>query len=176
MRYFYRLAEGIRVVPLMTAIARQPELWGADKCRQEFDSSPHTAVDDILLRFGSKDGDGLEAVDTVAMTKLPDAKAEILNIMRLVSGSRLGRVLVTRLEPGKKILPHKDTEGAYAKYYTRYHLVLQGLPGSLFNCGDETVNMKTGELWWFDAAAEHSVVNNSADDRVHVLIDVRIDP
>src|SRR5882672_3461175 len=107
MRYFYRLAEGIRVVPLMTAIARQPGLWGADKCRQEFDNSPHTAVDDILLRFGSKDGDDLEAVDTSAMVRLPDVKAEILNIMRVVGGSRLGRVLITRLESGKKILPHK---------------------------------------------------------------------
>lgn len=162
---------------MMAAIARQPELWNEDRRRQTFDDSPHTKVDDILLRFGTSDnpGNDLEALDRSPMTKIP-AKAEILNIMRLVSGSRLGRVIVTKLGAGSKILPHADTLGNYAKYYTRYHLVLQGLPGSLFNCGDETVNMLTGELWWFDALIEHSVINNSRDDRVHMLIDVRIDP
>lgn len=175
MRYFYRLTPGIAVLPMMAAVARQPDLWNQDNCRREFEHTPHLATSDILLRFGSKDGDGLEAVDTPAMAKLP-VKTEILNVMRLVGGSRLGRVIITKLDSGKKILPHRDTEGNYAKYYTRYHLVLQGLPGSLFSCGDETVNMQTGELWWFDAAAEHSVQNNSRDDRVHMLIDVRIDP
>ncbi len=164
------------MLPLMTAIARQPSLWNADNCRREFEHTPHLATDDILLRFGSKDGNALEAVDAPVMQKLPDVKSEVLNVMRLVNGSRLGRVIITRLEPGKKILPHSDVLGDYASYYTRFHLVLQGLPGSLFSCGDETVNMLTGELWWFDAKAEHSVANNSKDDRVHMLIDVRIDP
>ena len=179
MRYFYRLAEGIRVLPLMAAIARQPQLWNQDTLRQTFDKSPHAQVDDILLRFsapGENVGDNLEAVDRDAMRALPNVKDEILNVMRVVGGSRLGRVIITKLEPGKKIAPHSDQLGEYAKYYTRYHLVLQGMPGSLFNCGDETVCMQTGELWWFDASAEHSVVNNSKDDRIHMLIDVRIDP
>lgn len=176
MRYFFCLAQGIRVLPLMAAIARQPGLWNMDNCRREFEETPHSAAEDILLRFGAKDGDDLEAVDISAMQKLPDVKSEILNIMRVVNGSRLGRVIVTKLGPGKKILPHRDVLGEYSKYYTRYHLVLQGMPGSLFTCGDETVQMLTGELWWFDASAEHSVINNSKDDRIHMLIDVRIDP
>lgn len=175
MRYFYRLTEGVQVLPLMAAIARQPQLWNKDNCRREFVETPHAATDDILLRFGSKDGNDLEAVDQPAMSALPDVKSRILDIMRLVQGERLGRVVVTRLEPGKKILPHSDVLGNYAKYYTRYHLVLQGMPGSLFTCGDETVCMLTGELWWFDASAEHSVANNSKDDRIHMLIDVRVD-
>lgn len=179
MRYFYRLADGIRILPLMAAVARQPGLWNEDKIRQTFDQSPHSQVDDILLRFGvpGEDvGHDLEAVDRPAMKALPNVKDEILNVMRVVNGSRLGRVIITKLESGKKIAPHADVMGEYAKYYTRYHLVLQGLPGSLFTCGDETVCMQTGELWWFDAGAEHSVVNNSKDDRIHMLIDVRIDP
>lgn len=175
MRYFFKLADNIEVIGTMIALSRQPSLWDADDCRKEFEESPHTQVSDILLRFGSKDGDDLEAVDSPLMNKLPKVKEIVLNIMRLVNGSRLGRVVVTRLEPGKKILPHADTRGAYSQYYTRYHLVLQGLPGSLFNCGNETVSMLTGSLWWFDAHAEHSVINNSADDRIHMLIDVRID-
>jgi hypothetical protein len=181
MRYFYRLADNIRILPIMAAIARQPGLWNEDNTRQTFDQSPHAQVNDILLRFGSTKagqdiGNDLEAVDRPAMRALPNIKDECLNVMRVVNGSRLGRVIITKLEAGKKIAPHSDVLGEYAKYYTRYHLVLQGLPGSLFVCGDETVCMQTGELWWFDASAEHSVINNSKDDRVHMLIDVRIDP
>lgn len=181
MRYFYRLTENVQVLPIMAAVARQPMLWNEDRLRQTFENSPHVKVDDILLRFGNileggvDIGDNLEAVDRPPMAKIP-CKPEILNIMRLVNGSRLGRVIVTRVEPGQKIAPHSDTQGDYTKYYTRYHLVLQGMPGSLFSCGDETVSMLTGELWWFDHAAEHAVINNSRDDRVHMLIDVRIDP
>lgn len=176
MRYFYKLIEGFQVLPFMAALARQPELWNQDNLRREFENTPHMATDDILLRFGSKDGDDLEAIDRPAMLRLPDLKRMLLDTVRLVHGSRLGRVIITRLEPGKKILPHSDVLGEYSKYYTRYHLVLQGLPGSLFTCGDETVNMLTGELWWFDASAEHAVINNSRDDRIHMLIDIRIDP
>lgn len=176
MRYFHRILENVQIIPIMAAIARQPELWNTDDCRKEFDQSPHTAVDDILLRFGATDGDDLEAVNLPAWHKLPGLMMNnILDIMRLVNGTRLGRVLITRLAPGKKILAHSDVMGKYSEYYTRYHLVLQGLPGSIFNCGDETVTMRTGELWWFDARAEHSVANNSQDDRVHMLIDMRID-
>lgn len=181
MRYFYRLGENIQILPIMAALARQPELWNEDRLRKTFEDSPHTQVDDILLRFGiigpeGKIGDDLEAVNRSPMIKLPGVHKMLLDIMRLVDGSRLGRVIITKLEAGKKIAPHADTKGDYAKYYTRYHLVLQGLPGSLFTCGDETVCMETGSLWWFDASAEHLVTNNSRDDRVHMLIDVRVDP
>lgn len=179
MRYFFKLAENIQVLPIMAALARQPGLWNADNCRREFDNTPHLATDDVLLRFGVKGsttpGEDLEAIDRPVMGQLPGVREQVLNIMRLVNGSRLGRVIITRLEPGKKILAHKDVMGAYSEYYTRYHLVLQGFPGSMFNCGDETVHMLTGELWYFNAREEHSVTNNSKDDRVHMLIDVRID-
>jgi hypothetical protein len=176
MRYFNKLAEGIDVTQLRVALMRNPQLWNQDNCRREFEGTPHKETEDILLRFGSADGNDLEAVDTAAMSSMPKAKDAARAIMMSVGGVRLGRIVITRLEPGRKILPHSDVVGEYAKYYTRFHLVLQGLPGSLFNCGDETVVMQTGELWWFDASAEHSVVNNSKDDRLHMLVDVRIDP
>lgn len=180
MRYFHKLAEGLVITPLLHAVQRNPKWWDEDTCRTTFDGTPHVEVNDIILRFGSNDvdeaGDDLEAVDREVMAKIPGAKNVALDLMRMVGGVRLGRMVITKLEPGKKILPHKDTIGKYASYYSRYHLVLQGLPGSLFRCGDETVNMRTGEIWWFDASVEHELMNNSPEDRIHALIDVRIDP
>lgn len=174
MRYFHMLMSNVMVMQVMDQLARHPEWWNADKVRTTFEGTPHAEVDDILLRFGSPDGDDLEAVDLPVFQMMPKAKDMALDIMRFVGGERLGRIVITKLQPGKKILPHADTLGKYAKYYTRYHLVLQGLPGSMFMCGNEAVGMKTGEVWWFDAAAEHAVSNNSKDDRIHMLIDIRI--
>jgi len=174
VRYFYKLGQNIEVVSMMDRVMRNPQLWNEDDCRTTFENTPHSDVEDILLRFGSTSGDDLEAVDRPSM-KILEAKKGALAVMAMLGGSRLGRVVITKLAPGKKILPHADVLGEYAKYYSRYHLVLQGLPGSLFICGDETVQMMTGELWWFDASAEHCVMNNSQDDRIHMLIDIRID-
>lgn len=162
-------------MPVLHTIMRNPQWWDADPLRTTFEGTPHAEVSDIILRFDSADGNDLEAIDRDVLKQLPQAKDIALNIMRGVGGSRLGRMVVTNLPAGKKILPHADTQGQYAKYYTRYHVVLQGLPGSLFVCGDETVNMRTGEVWWFDASAEHMLANNSGDDRIHLLVDIRID-
>lgn len=183
MRYFYKLTEGMAVAPFMLAVARQGELWDRDPCRTTFDGTPHGEVNDIILRFGSVDfdeaGDDLEAVDRPEMQRFPGLKTMLLDLMRLVGGVRLGRVVITKLEPGKRILPHADVVGKYAEYYTRFHVVLQGLPGSTFTCGEgadaETVQMLTGECWWFDAHAMHALSNNSKDDRIHLLVDIRID-
>lgn len=175
MKYFQRLAENVGTLPLTHQLIRHPEWWNADKVRTTFDDSPHTAVSDILLRFGLPDGDTLEATDRPEFQQLIGAKGMVLDVMRMVGGSRLGRVIITKLEPGQKIAPHADVMGAYAHYYTRYHMVLQGHQGNLFGCGDESVHMLSGEIWWFDAHVEHWVANNSKDDRIHMLIDVRID-
>jgi hypothetical protein len=82
--------------------------------------------------------------------------------------------MITKVAPGKGIRAHKDVLGAYAHYYTRYHVVLQGFEGSIFACGDEQVCMRTGEVWWFNANEMHEIKNASGEDRVHLLIDLRV--
>jgi len=81
-------------------------------------------------------------------------------------------VNLTRLAPGAAIPAHID-DGAPATYYTRYQLALQSLPGALMKIGEEVVNFRMGEVWQIDNRTEHSVVNNSADDRIALIIDVR---
>jgi aspartyl/asparaginyl beta-hydroxylase (cupin superfamily) len=92
--------------------------------------------------------------------------------MRMVEGVTLGRVIITKLPPGKKITPHVDG-GAPATYFSRYQIALQSLPGALFTIGDETVNFESGEVWLIDNKKEHSVVNNSRDDRIVMIVDIR---
>ena len=73
--------------------------------------------------------------------------------------------------------PHRDLDAgefgmmADADYYDRMHYVVSGECD--FTCGDETVHMRQGEAWWFNHRLMHSVVNNGAEDRVHLIIDYR---
>ena len=185
MRNFQLVARNVEVVPLLNAVMRQPELWNEHTLRTKFPGTPHGEVDDIWLRYNDasaweKSGDvrdlvaadGPESVNYSAMSKLPSARPIIFNLMRLVEGERLGRVLITRLAPGHRIGVHKDS-GPCVEYYHRYHIALQSLPGVIFRAGDEQVQMQTGECWWFNNGAEHEVVNNSADDRLTLIVDVR---
>jgi len=110
-----------------------------------------------------------------AASKLPEVKPLVLNLMRYLDAYSVGRILITRIAPGGRILPHADVDGDYVHLddISRYHLIVQGLAGSMFRCGDETVRMQTGDVWWFDAHIEHDVTNNSADDRIHLIADIR---
>jgi hypothetical protein len=186
MRNFQLIAGGVDVLPLAHAVQRQPELWNANRFRTTFPNTPHGDVDDIWLRFSDASkcttatnviGDD-HPVWHPAAAKLPQAKVLVLDLMRRVDGYELGRLLITRLRPGGRILPHVDKDGDYVQTpdRVRYHVVLQGLPGSLYRCGDETICMRSGEVWWFRPDVEHEVINNSADDRIHLLVDVRTWP
>ncbi|MEJ8855812.1 aspartyl/asparaginyl beta-hydroxylase domain-containing protein [Variovorax robiniae] len=183
MKNFQKIAEGCNVLPLMCAVQQRPELWNQNTLRTTHPGTPHTEVSDIWLRFNDMQkaaatGDAAyvmdehESIDYPAFGQLPQARPLILGLMATVSGERLGRCLITKLAPGGKIAPHVDG-GSHAAYYERFHIVLHGKTGSLFRAGDEVVEMKTGDIWWFDNSQEHEVANGSDDDRVHLIVDVR---
>jgi hypothetical protein len=178
MKHFQQIAAGLNVTPLMNAIQRQPELWDANPIRTQHPGTAHAEVSDILIWFNNLDQidegiiDDKEAVPFPAWGKLPQLRPFIFDLMRTVEGTRLGRVIITRLPPGKTITPHVD-QGAPAAYYSRFQLALQSLPGALFHIGDETVNFRSGDLWFIDNETIHSVENFSADDRIVCIIDVR---
>lgn len=190
MRSFQFIASGIDVLPVMHAIERKAHLWNDNQVRQRFDGSPHAAVDDILLRFEDISPDvaalppaeierALSRAPRIfqpAWAELPEVRPMLSALLARVGAYELARVLITRLRPGEQILAHADTQGEYANLpdIARYHVVLQGRPGSVFNCGNESVCMETGTAWWFDAHQVHSVVNASDDDRIHLLIDARV--
>jgi len=187
MRNFHKIASGVDVIPLLHAVQRQPELWNANRFRTTFPNTPHVDVDDIILRFSDTEkcpttghviGDENLVWHPSAAKLLPYAKPIILDLMRRIEAYALDRLLITRLRPGGRILPHADKEGEYVQHSdrARYHVVLQGLPGSLYTTGNETVCMQTGDVWWFHPHEIHSVQNNSSDDRIHLLVDVRIFP
>ena len=178
MRNFLNIASGVDVLPVLSALAGNPTLWNADTIRTAHPQSPHSAVDDILLFFNTVPENPQAVINDIqthpcnAWFVLSPVKPMILDLMRRVGGVQLGRLLITRLAPGKKIEPHVDM-GAPAEFYQRYHIVLQSAPGCTMRSGGEVIQLSPGEVWWFDNRQEHEVVNNSAADRIVIIADIR---
>ena len=177
MRHFQKIFEGLDVVPLLAALGRKQHLWNANTLRTQFPGSPHAETDDIWLLFNNVPEDETAVIDDIAVrpypawAELPQARHLVFDLMRRVEGMQLGRVMITRLPPGKTIPEHAD-QGAPATYYQRHQIALQTLPGCVFNIGEEVVQFSMGECWWIDNRQPHSVVNNSADDRIVLIVDV----
>lgn len=188
MRNFLKIGQGTDVMPLLAAITRQPDLWKVDTYLRDYPQGPFGDIDSIILRFPKKiiaataeeaeqhlaSTDQHESHDAPSYALLPEARPLVMALMAYVGGTRLGRVIINRIRPGGQITPHCDSPD-HAAYYERHHIVLQSSPGVAFRCEDEQVYMAAGETWWFNNALEHSVVNNSATDRIHLIVDIRSD-
>ena len=193
MQNFLRIAQGVNVMPLLLAIRRRPELWKEDTFLRHYPQGPFGGTESIMLRFPkiadfSKDKSGKkmekykanllpgydqhESIDYPPFKLLTEARPIVFALMHTVAGERLGRVMINKIVPGGRIFPHADTP-MHADYYSRFHVVLQSQPGVVFRTGDEQVYMAPGEVWFFNNKLEHEVVNNSADDRIHMIVDIR---
>jgi hypothetical protein len=171
----FQLLGAQNVTPLLHQIALHPELWNQHTVRTAHSGSPHKQVDDMLLRFqseGSQVVDDPECVWYPAWDVLTEAHDLIFNLARMVKAERVGRVIISRMAPGKVIDPHEDG-GAVADYYTRYQMPLQSEAGVVFDCAGERVQMAGGQVWWFNNKLTHSVVNNSATDRIAMVVDLK---
>jgi hypothetical protein len=177
----FQLLFGFDPMRLLNEIQRQPKLWQADTYLRDYPQGPFGDCETIFLRFPpasvtemERDAkDQHECLWMEGMNALPAARELIFLLMARVQGERLGRVFINRLRAGGKVYPHADTP-AHAEYYERYHLVLTSSPGCNFRCGDETIHMEPGGVYWFAHALEHEVTNNGAEDRLHMIVDIHL--
>ena len=159
--------------------------WNKPAWRTMMPSSPHRQAEDILLRFQelrrdqderplSDRLDDLESVSMPPWWKLSEVRALVYRLHRTMWASRIGRVVVTKLSPGKSITPHVDT-GQNAAYYDRFQVCIGANTGCVFTCGGVRRTFSPGEIWWFDNRLEHSVVNDGKSDRLTLIIDLRVE-
>lgn len=188
MKNFLRIASGAPVIDLMLAIQRLEKshgVWREDTYLRDYAQGPFEHTESIILRFPRRSVheteealrkhetgfDQHENVDQPVFKSLPEARPLVFNLMAVVQGERLGRVMINKLIPGGVIYPHADTP-VHAEYWDRFHIVLQSAPGSNFRAGDEWVHMVTGDVWWFNNRIEHEVINNSDTERIHMIVDI----
>ena len=154
MRYFYKLAENmVDVVPAMDAVMhRQPHLTNVGD-----------GIDIIQLR-------DVKLKNSPEMAWFPAAKRLALGVMQAVSGTALGRVDIVRLGHNAKIM-----DFLASREMAHYIVVLQGFKGSQLLLGDESVELRGGEVWYADMTQEGALMNKSGDDLVLLTIEVQVD-
>lgn len=174
LRNFRRLAAGLEpAAAALAEIERRPELWSLIQLRQQYAGSAHRDTETIVLRGPTTTEqlfDNLDAVDYPYFRDLSSVTRLLTAALEPLRWQQLGRIMVVKLKAGGVITPHTD-EGIYARYFARFHLVLESSPACIFTAGGESVHMATGDLWWFNHQVEHSVINNGPD-RTHIIVDL----
>lgn len=169
---FRRLIAGLDVSAAVDELEAQPALWKLLQLRQLYANSAHIDTETIVLRGPPTiEGlfDNLDCIDFDTLQRLPATLSLLRHVFEFLKVREVGRVMLVRLSEGGWIRPHVD-EGAYARYFARFHLVLESNPKCMFRCGEEKVTMAPGELWWFNHQQIHSVLN-SGPARTHLIMD-----
>jgi hypothetical protein len=181
VRNFQQVAANIDVVPLLSALYRQPELWNVHTPRTTGDT-PHRAVDDIWCRF--RPFAELAGPDTYAEPfipamypawhALPQLRPIVFGLMARLEAVQLGAVLITRVPPGKRVEPHTDQGRWHPEFFkTKAYVPLLTNDKVLNTCGEEGVVMAAGSAWIFDNLKMHATINEGETDRITLIIAMR---
>jgi hypothetical protein len=79
------------------------------------------------------------------------------------------KMQVLRLDPGKKIYTHSDTDGLYWKNIERYQFYFNGNSDISQNIGNKNFPALPGYFYFFDHRQIHSYANNS-NESLHMLV------
>lgn len=175
------LESGLPVSGLVSQLQRHPEVWNTHTQRTESYNTPHKAVDDIWVRYnawenfrGDREAFNAEHVSSwyPVVGAIPDAWVLSRKVMRRVGGKRLGGVLITRIPPGGEVKPHIDT-GWHAGYYEKFAIQIKGTKDQAFCFEDAQLSPEPGDLYTFDNSRMHWVCNESAEERITLIICIR---
>ena len=186
MKYFHKIGNRFDPEPILDDLHGQPLIWGKSP-RVTFPGSPHADVEDVIIRgpVGYEYKTLQELHEELSCTNYP--AAELMQRTLLVASNlayllsdpgirdthplQLGRVILTKLRPGKTIHPHRD-EGPVPQFYRRICLVVQGGDENVFMINGEVQPMQTGEMWETDVREIHTVINLMPIDRIHLIVDI----
>lgn len=156
------------------------DLFGEHTQRSDLDTSPHKEMTDIWARFKDpkphiESGDWSGFADkhkSVWLQDIPGVKAICEALMGFVGGETLGGVLITKLPPSGKILPHTDS-GWHAEEYDKYYVALKNAKGSEFHFDGCHIDPLEGDVHAFRNDRLHWVENNSTEDRIAMVVCIK---
>ena len=76
-----------------------------------------------------------------------------------------------RLTVGSNIREHRDYKLGYEDGFVRVHIPMQTNPMVEFYLDGELLRMNEGEAWYLNFNLKHSVRNDGAEDRIHLVVD-----
>jgi hypothetical protein len=186
MRNFIKIVDGINVEPICFSLLQHPELWDERIKRKDDEKSPHRSMSDIWVRYNddtyAKDSGDYSKFNDLhypiwypAINHLPMIRPLCIGLMGKMGATHLGGVLITKIPPGGSIEPHIDSNW-HAKFYNcKLYIPLQTNNKCYNRCEDEIVVMETGQCWYFNNTVDHEIRNNGYDDRITLIICMRVE-
>jgi hypothetical protein len=110
-----------------------------------------------------------EFADTIYMSQFPSVRALVSSLQCPVMSVRF-----LNLHTGAVIKQHTDAELAFEKGEARLHFPVITHPEVEFYCEDERIFLNEGECWYLNANLPHRVSNNSPINRIHLVIDCKV--
>ena len=108
--------------------------------------------------------------DTPVLERCPSLR-EALAVFQ----SPLQSVRLLRIAAGAGIREHRDYNLGFEDGEIRMHIPITTNPGVEFVLDGQRMDMRPGECWYLDFNLRHHVRNHGATDRVHLVIDCRVD-
>lgn len=108
-----------------------------------------------------------EFVDTPLLARAPTMRSVLAAFKCPLQCARL-----MRLAPGSIIREHRDSDLAFEYGDVRLHIPIRTNPGVKFLLNGSRVVMEPGSVWYLRLSDPHSVANEGASDRVHLVIDL----
>lgn len=108
-------------------------------------------------------------VETKHLAACPAIRAALKTLCCELSAVRL-----MRLGPASEIREHRALDLAAEYGSARPHLPLSTDPKVAFLVNKRAVVMQPGEWWYLRLSDPHSVINRGTSDRIHLVVDVRM--
>jgi hypothetical protein len=179
MNSFRKVASSLDVGGLRNMLNCHPEYFGEHGLRKR---GAHAQMTDIWARYNAIENldpenpaafnEEHESVWYPIAEKIPQVKAPVFHLMRIVEGVRLGAVLITKLPAGGEIGRHVDG-GWHAQYYGKYFVPIQNDTGAVFHWDDGEIHANPGEAWFFRNDIPHWVTNGSKRDRIAMIVCIK---
>jgi uncharacterized protein YajQ (UPF0234 family) len=144
--------------------------WKSFDFRQKtFDVHKHTETIPIIFNEDFRETD---LYYWPCYQKFKNLLKKIENILlKYFSKGYVVRAILVKLKAKSKIDPHIDT-GFSLEKCKRIHIPIISNSKTFFTVGEETKNLKEGEMWEINNSGKtHSVENNDNKDRVHLIVD-----
>ena len=183
MKPFKKIDLELDVTALQHKLVDHPEYFGIHNARV-VDKSPHRESEDIWVRYndvapynaGEKDfskfNNEHDSVWYDIADELPGIKDISNKVMKEVQGESLGGVLITKLQPGQRVYPHKDF-GWHAEYYDKFYVPIMNKTGAVFHFKGGDIKPEEGDVYQFNNQVAHWVTNKSHTIRIALVICIR---
>ena len=85
-------------------------------------------------------------------------------------------VRILKLTPGSSIKAHSDEGLNFFDGFVRFHIPIVTNEHIKFEVDGVSLKMMPGECWFADFSKTHTVCNDGQTDRLHLVIDLKVNP